>query len=90
MTVRFIGPQNNGRVCANTLFGNMFPPPEILALWNMIEVEIVVMWSAGTNTFFLQRLDAPRRFGRTSLEPTIRAESALDYDTWVTAIEKLL
>lgn len=88
MTVRFIG--NAGISLARTLWGQPFPPPEIQALWNMIEVDIVVMGSAATKTFFLQRLDAPRRFGRTSLESAVAASRALDYDAWVEAIGKLL
>lgn len=89
MTVRFI---SNAYIphSQHTVFGEPFPTPEIQALWNMIEVDIAVLWIRATNTFILQRLDAPRRFGRTSTEPCIAAAHAGYYDDWVAAIEKLL
>lgn len=73
-----------------TLWGEPFPPDDIQALWNMITDDIIVQWSQGTATFFLQRADAPRRFGRTALEPMIIVARALEYDAWLQAIQVLL
>lgn len=85
MTVRFLIDHGT-----TTLWGTPFPPDDIQALWNMITDDITVHWSQGTSTFFLQRADAPRRFGRTALEPMIHVGNALDYDQWLQAIQVLL